>query len=200
MLQFGNSNKVHPPQLTNTSFWGIEFIVIASSQQLSNMFPHFSNIFSAIFKVHCLDGLPCYCRIATFAMENEPKGDFSMAQGTARLQSGEAYLYLVPCSNQCPSRVCCTSVEHIISHKNIFHDFTTNISQWAVLIHKYSRLAWIGIFVSSDTDIFLFQILSLFLSLVLVLYYMVWLRVTIINLGINYIVWKYLKPKVKVTI
>ena len=44
MLQFGNSNDVHPPQLTNTPFRRMDIVAITSSQHLSNMFSHFSSL------------------------------------------------------------------------------------------------------------------------------------------------------------
>ena len=76
MLQFGNSNEVHPPQLTNAHFRRMDIIAIASLQHLSNMFSHFSSL-SPLASLESTD------------LKSERT---CLTQGTALLQSGDAYL------------------------------------------------------------------------------------------------------------
>ena len=76
MLQFGNSNDVNPPWLANTRFWRIDDV---NPPQLTNTHFWRMDIVAIAELLHLL-------------LESEPEGIFSMAQGTARLQSGDTYL------------------------------------------------------------------------------------------------------------
>ena len=76
MLQFGKSNGLRPLRIANPCFRRMDIVAIASSQHLSNMFSHFSSL-SPLTSLESTD------------LKSERT---CFTQGTALLQSGDAYL------------------------------------------------------------------------------------------------------------